>query len=72
MGKMYQPLFDYLHNELGVLALECQMHDILDICKIINAAPCGRSSAQGIVETILDSRKQVNINTPKIGERTNP
>lgn len=34
---IYQPLFDYLHDELGSLALESQMQDILNICKDINA-----------------------------------
>lgn len=34
---IYQPLFHYLHNELGALALESQMQDIIEICKDINA-----------------------------------
>ena len=47
---IYQPLFSYLHNEFGALALESQMQDILNICKDINAEAGGRSSAQGMVE----------------------
>ena len=42
---IYQPLFHYLHNELGALALESQMQDILNICKDINAHLSGAVSA---------------------------
>ena len=37
----YQPLFNYLHDELGVLALQTNMQEIIQICLEINAEASG-------------------------------
>ena len=40
MGEMkedpYQPLFDYLDDALGVIALQTHMYEIIEICKSNN------------------------------------
>ena len=36
VANLYQPLFDYLHDEMGVLALQTDMQEIIQICSEIN------------------------------------
>ena len=54
----YQPLFDYLHDEMGVLALQTDMQEIIQICLAINAEASGRrdkaSSVEGVVGKLVE------------------
>jgi len=39
IADQYQELFNYLDQELGALAVETQLEDIINICKKINLQP---------------------------------
>lgn len=42
-GEYYQPLFDLLHNEHGLLPLETDMADIIDVVKKMISPPTSLS-----------------------------
>ncbi|WP_445453114.1 hypothetical protein [Flavobacterium sp. 25HG05S-40] len=59
----YQKLFDYLHDELGVIALESQMQDIQRIVLESEAAELKR------LESMQEYNLEHGFNDEKINDR---